>query len=429
MYHDILAGHPDTATALIGGGRSISFGQLRDRVARTAAALVAAGVRPGQPVVVLGDNDTAFATGVLAAFRSGAVACPLSPATPQSVLAERLQALEPVALVASPAAAESALANRAAGLVTRIGVPAGSESSDLPSFDVPAQASSPAPESTATALVLHTSGIIGAPRAAVLNHDDISASQRRIAAADIGVEAGTVVFSALPPTHVLGLNMALLTYLGVGATVVLQERFDAVGALDLIERYKVTSIVSVPPMWAAWLDLAGGRSDVMHSMANARTGASALHPDIAQAVHANFGVDLIQGYGLTETAGTVTLERSARLHPGSVGRPLDGVEIRLVDRGDVVETGDRGEVWIGRSPSSRGTATTRRRRPRSSSPTGGAARATSASRTTTARCTSWAAARTSSTSRGSTSPRPRSRPSSSSTRRCTRRSWSANRTR
>ena len=99
-------------------------------------------------------------------------------------------------------------------------------------------------------------------------------------------------------------------------------------------------------MWAAWLDLAGGRSDVMHSIANARTGASALHPDIAQAVHANFGVDLIQGYGLTETAGTVTLERSARLHPGSVGRPLDGVEIRLVDRGDVVESGDRGEIWI-----------------------------------------------------------------------------------
>ena len=59
-----------------------------------------------------------------------------------------------------------------------------------------------------------------------------------------------------------------------------------------------------------------------------------------------FGLELAQGYGLTETAGTVTFEETARLNPGSVGRPLPDVELKLVEDGNEVEPGDRGEVWI-----------------------------------------------------------------------------------
>jgi long-chain acyl-CoA synthetase len=159
-----------------------------------------------------------------------------------------------------------------------------------------------------------------------------------------------VVFAALPFTHVLGLNIVLLPYLRTGATVVLQPRWDPVEALDLIERHRVTHIVGVPPMWAAWAELADRGSNPMRSVTFARAGASSLHASVAGAVHEAFGLELVQGYGLTETAGTVTLEPAARLRPGSVGRPLPGVELQLVENGEPVEPGDRGEVWI-RAPS------------------------------------------------------------------------------
>jgi long-chain acyl-CoA synthetase len=199
---------------------------------------------------------------------------------------------------------------------------------------------------TAPAVILHTSGIIGAPRAAVLSHHNLRAAQDRMIAYGAGLDASAVGFGALPFNHVMGLNVLLLTHLRVGASLVLQARWNPVSALELVERHRVTSIVAVPPMWSSWADVAGEASGTMRSVTFARTGASTLHPDVADKVHRAFGIELEQGYGLTETAGTVTMEPAARRHPGSVGRPLPGVELRVVEHGQAVQPGDRGEVWV-----------------------------------------------------------------------------------
>jgi len=348
MDSDPIAGHPATAPALFEGERTITYGELRDIVGRTAGGLTGGGVGPGDRVAVVSDNELTFVTGVLAALSVGATACPLPASSPDEVLVTRLADVEPTAVLVSPAATELGVACRDHDLVEAglVGHPAGSPSSDLPTIE----AASPMPavpvDLTAPAVILHTSGIIGAPRAAVLTHHNLRAAQDRMIAYGAGLDASAVGFGALPFNHVMGLNVLLLTHLRVGASLVLQARWNPVSALELVERHRVTSIVAVPPMWSSWADVAGEASGAMQSVTFARTGASTLHPDVADAVYDSFGIELAQGYGLTETAGTVTMEPAARRHPGSVGRPLPGVELRLVEDGEPVQPGDRGEIWV-----------------------------------------------------------------------------------
>lgn len=347
MTNDLIEQHPPGAVALIEGDRSTTYGELRELVAQTAAGLRTAGVGPGDQVAVVGDNDTSFVTALLGALTAGAAVCPLTSQTPDDVLSARLGDLAPRAVLASPASVGAAVLVRDAGHVDagRVGVPAGLPSDDLPTLSQ-AHTSAPTPvEPTDPAMILHTSGIVGASRPALLTHGNLTAAQDRLIAHGAGLDAAAVAFGALPFAHVLGLNAVLLSHLRVGASVVLQSRWDATAALELIERHQVTNFVGVPPMWAAMAGAAGS-ADQMRSVGFARTGASTLHPDVAAAVFDTFGIELVEGYGLTETAGTVTLEPNARRHPGSVGRALDGVELRLVDDGEEVELGDRGEIWV-----------------------------------------------------------------------------------
>jgi long-chain acyl-CoA synthetase len=346
MDSDPIAGHPADAPALIEGDRTITYGELRDLVGRTAGGLTQAGVSPGDRVGVVSDNELAFVTGLLAALSVGATASPLPASSPDEVLLSRLSDVEPKAVLVSPAASALGVACRDLVGPDLVGTPAGSPSPDLPAIEAASPVAAVPVDLTAPAVILHTSGIIGAPRAAVLTHHNLRAAQDRMIAYGAGLHASAVGFGALPFNHVMGLNVLLLAHLRVGASLVLQSRWNPVSALELVERHRVTSIVAVPPMWASWADVAGGPSDAMRAVTFARTGASTLHPDVADAAYHCFGIELTQGYGLTETAGTVTMEPAARRHPGSVGRPLPGVELRLVEDGQAVQPGDRGEIWV-----------------------------------------------------------------------------------
>lgn len=348
MGNLLIEQHPAGAVALVEGDRSTTYGELRELAAQTAAGLRTAGVGPGDPVAVLGDNDTAFVTALLGALTAGAAACPLTTQTPDNVLLRRFGALGPRAVLAGPNTVEAAVLLRDSGVVDagRVGVPAGTTSTDLPAM-AQGHTSAPTPvKASDPAVILHTSGIMGSSRPALLTHGNLDAAQDRLIAFGAGLEPGAVALGALSFAHVLGLNAVLLAHLRVGATIVLQARWEPAAAVELIHRHRVGNLVGVPPMWAGLVEEAGGSSTALSSITFARTGASTLHPDVADAVYDTFGIELVEGYGLTETAGTVTLEPAARRRPGSVGRALDGVELRLVEHGDEVEVGDRGEIWV-----------------------------------------------------------------------------------
>jgi long-chain acyl-CoA synthetase len=345
MDPTLIADHPAERAALNDGARTVTYGELREHVSRCAGGLTRAGIGRDDRVAVLGLNDTGFVTGVLAAMAAGAAACPLSALNPPDVILERISELQPRAIIVTGTGLD-ALGSVRESIDGLIGAPSGAGHADVPLIDAdPAEPIHPV-EPHDPAVILHTSGIIGEPRATVLTHHNLHVAQRSIAAHGPGIDADVVTYGGLSFAHVLGLNQVLFTHLRAGARLVLDQYWDAAEALELIRSHRITSVVGVPPMWNAWARLDGVDHTSMSHVTHARSGASNLHADISDAIYEQFGVELMQSYGLTETSGTVTIEPNVRRRPGSVGRPLSGVEIRVVDNEHTAEPGDRGEVWI-----------------------------------------------------------------------------------
>ncbi|MGZ4592604.1 MAG: AMP-binding protein, partial [Actinomycetes bacterium] len=130
------------------------------------------------------------------------------------------------------------------------------------------------------------------------------------------------------------------------------ERFEAAETLALVQREAVTNIPGAPPMYIAWSDLE--RRDTTISLRDAlsgvrlmASGAAPLSTAVLEQLQASTGVPIHEGYGLTETSPVVTSTLAApRVKPGSVGRPIPGVEVRLVDAGRVPISDDAGEIEV-----------------------------------------------------------------------------------
>ena len=183
----------------------------------------------------------------------------------------------------------------------------------------------------------------------MLTHGNLVANLDQLGAVPALAEAASdVILLALPLFHLYGLNAVLNFMLRVGATGVLVERFDPVETLELVERYRVTVLCGVPPMFRAWLEAAGSRNFDVSSVRLAVSGAAALPPDLLEAFRERFGLSIWEGYGLTETGPAVTTNALApEPRGGSIGLPLPGVEVRLVaENGQEPEEGDPGEIVV-----------------------------------------------------------------------------------
>jgi len=141
------------------------------------------------------------------------------------------------------------------------------------------------------------------------------------------------VLITIPLFHVYGLGPGLLQATAVGATAVLSERFEAQRTLDDCAGHRVTSITGVPTMYGEFAAL--GADELRRGLATVRrmtSGAAPLHPKVLTAIREATGLDVYEGYGLTECAPVVTsMLVTGYPKPGSVGRPLPGIELRLVD--------------------------------------------------------------------------------------------------
>jgi long-chain acyl-CoA synthetase len=163
------------------------------------------------------------------------------------------------------------------------------------------------------------------------------------------VSADDVALAVIPLFHVFGLNALLGLALTAGAAVVLVEQFDPQSALELVAEHGVTVLSGVPTMWRAWTDLpdAGPDADPLGSVRVAVSGAAPLDPAVRHAVAERFGVELAEGYGLTEASPVVTSGVGVHAPDASIGVPLPGVQVRLIDgAGEDALVGDPGEIWV-----------------------------------------------------------------------------------
>ena len=356
---DVLARSADRRPehpALLFHGRALAYGDLDARADLTAAALAGLGVSRGDRVALLAGNVPEFPSCLYGGLRAGAAVCPLNVmltpeeigyiladagtrvvitelATLTSVLAvrDRLADLEAVLVIGGPPAPKGTLSLEESLR----------SSGDAPDVEV---------EPDDVAVLSYTSGTTAAPRGAMLTHGSLLANLEQVS----GVPALTprpddVVLVALPLFHSYAMTAALGASLKAGATCLLVERFHPVETLDLIRRHGVTVLVGAPPMYAAWLESAeGGAEADLSTVRLAVSGAAALPGSVLTAFRERFGVTIWEGYGLTEASPVISSSAvGGRAKAGSIGLPLPGIELRLVDEdGEDAEEGDPGEIVI-----------------------------------------------------------------------------------
>ena len=342
--------HPAEAPALVSRGEVTSYGELRSQVAEVRGALVARGVAPGDRVAIVAANNPSFVAAYLGVLGVGAVAVPLNPLSPPPELERELALVGAGLALADDAGRPSFAGEAATGLAGVDVVPVG----DLLGGE-PAGLVDRAEDDLA--VLLFTSGTVGQPRAAMLSHGNLRANidQVRAGAAAAGdpnasPTSGDVALGLIPLFHIFGLNAVLGLAMSVGASVVLVERFDPAAALALLAEQRITVVSGVPTMWRAWADLPPAGAGEPNPMASVRlgvSGAAALDPELRRAIGARYGLVLAEGYGLTEASPAVTSGVGHQAPDGSIGVPLPGLLVRLIDRfGEDALVGDPGEIWV-----------------------------------------------------------------------------------
>ncbi|HUS62117.1 MAG TPA: AMP-binding protein [Acidimicrobiales bacterium] len=349
----IIDGHPDDAVALVSRGEPTTYGALRDEVDCLRAALIRLGVAPGDRIAIVAANTPFFVTAHLAALGAGAVVVPLNPASPAAELRRELTAVRAKVAFVGPSGRDAiAGVDRAAVGLEHVIVSPGLDLDGATGLgDLDGAPPAPVVDRFADdlAVLIFTAGTAGSPKAAMLSHGNLLANieqmQRHPGRA---LESSDVVLGALPLFHIFGLNVMLGLTLYAGGSVVLVERFDPSSSLDTIVAREVTLIAGAPPMFAAWAGLHDAPADAMATVRLAVSGASALSDEVASAFGSRFGVEIFEGYGLTEASPTVTSSVvGEEPKPGSIGVPIPGVQVRLVDEeGEEALVGDAGEIWV-----------------------------------------------------------------------------------
>jgi long-chain acyl-CoA synthetase len=330
--------------ALIDADRSISYGELDATVDRVAGHLAARVPGTGRRIALLLPNSIEFVIAFFAVLRAGHVAVPLSPSYTAAELIHQVGDCTPALLVTDAgheglAAAAAAAAHGCAVLTVPAGW-AGAAAGATPAAERPGGGD--------LALILYTSGTSGRPKGAMLSHGALLANQEQLEAVDPPiVRPDDVTLLVLPLFHVYGLNTGLCLALRAGATVVLVPDFDPVATLRLVREHAVTSLVGAPPMYVAW-SMLPDVADALGSLRLAVSGAAPLPATVQAKLLDAAGLQVHEGYGLTETAPVLTTTLcSPTPKPGSIGRPIPGVELHLLDEaGEEVDEDDPGEIAV-----------------------------------------------------------------------------------
>jgi long-chain acyl-CoA synthetase len=344
LVRTAAAENPDKP-ALLHRDTTVTWGELDALVDAAAAGLHARVPGHGERVGILLPNSVGFVVAYFAVLRAGLVAVPFNTAyTPPELDHQILDA--GTALVVTDAEHEGLLDSVPADQVVVMGSRERSWD-DLLAAGV-ADEVGDAPGGEDLALLLYTSGTTGAPRGAMLTHRALLANLEQLARIEPKVVSGDdIVLLVLPLFHVYGLNAGLGQVAWAGATAVLADRFDPVETLALVHDRHVSNIVGAPPMFVAWSML----PDLEESLASVRlavSGAAPLPPAVLSHVLESTGHHIFEGYGLTETAPVLTSTLCSEVaKPGSVGRPIPGIESKILDDdGDEVDEDDPGEFVV-----------------------------------------------------------------------------------
>ncbi|OLQ79081.1 long-chain-fatty-acid--CoA ligase [Photobacterium proteolyticum] len=196
-----------------------------------------------------------------------------------------------------------------------------------------------------TAVILYTSGTTGLPKGAELTQGNMVCNAL-VSENLMAAQADDVQLVTLPLFHSFGQTVNMNASVFAGATMVLVPRFEPATVLEMIAEHKVTVFAGVPTMYIA-LNHCPNELDVS-SLRLAISGGSSMPKEVIHVFEERFNVPILEGYGLSETSPVACFNHLDQERiPGSVGQPIQGVEIRLADvKGEPVACGEEGEVII-----------------------------------------------------------------------------------
>lgn len=200
------------------------------------------------------------------------------------------------------------------------------------------------------ALLQYSAGTADSPRGAMLSHQNLTASARQIEAIDPHAHQRDVILGVLPLSHVLANAGVLNRTVCNGGTIAMLQEFQPGQALATIERARVTAMPGIPAIYQAMLDHPRMTSTDFSSLFTCISGGAPLPAPLKSRFEKASGAKLVEGYGLAETGGlAATNPFDGREGPGSVGHPLPGTDLRLIDRDDPASDavpGEPGELAI-----------------------------------------------------------------------------------
>jgi long-chain acyl-CoA synthetase len=323
----------------------LNYGLLSAAVARAAGMLRSRGVEPGDRVGMQLPNVPYFPIVYFGALRLGAVVVPMNPLLKDREVAYHLSDSGARLMVGWHDFASAAQAgSEEAGAECIIAKPG--------EFEQLLGGAEPVDEVTDRAdddpaVIIYTSGTTGTPKGATLMHSNL---QRGAEVARDLVDAGpdSVAVAVLPLFHVFGMNSLMNVAVRARGMLTLVPRFEPGKVLEVIERDGATTFGGVPTMYAALLHHPEREHHDISTLNLCVSGGSALPVEVLHGFDEAFGAKVLEGYGLSETTGMGTFNTPDRERkPGSIGVPIGGTEIRLVDDQDNdVPMGEPGELLM-----------------------------------------------------------------------------------
>lgn len=339
-------------TAVVDGGRTLSYADLRDRSARIATALDRAGVEQGERVALLGENSAEFVTALFGTELLGAVFVPLNTRLAPGEIAFQLEDSGAKILLH-----DAALAPLAAAAVGNLGAELprwslGQAQEGAPALEEHINSVQPWTQDRAVtqddlAVILYTSGTTGKPKGACLTHGNLTWNAFNVLV-DFDVASTDVSLQISPMFHVASLGMGVLPVLLKGATLVVEPKFIPSRALELIEKHGITWLAGVPTTYQLLTEDPAWESTDISTVSKMTCGGSAVPLRVIEAYEAR-GLRFTNCYGMTETApGVTTLPADrSREKAGSSGISQFWTDFRIVDPvGEAAPTGEPGEIQV-----------------------------------------------------------------------------------
>ena len=342
FVHEVIQSGADSDIAVIDKSRQLTYGELRQETAACRNRLYAAGLRAGERAGIFSRNRTEYICTYLAIASLGAIAVPINFQLSARETAYILKDADIHHLITDRCLdLENALQTvQYAGQlvqhdIAKIAIPA----------QLPAAPSLPADfADESSCAIIYTSGTTGVPKGAVLSHRNLTRDSEMLQEV-LHIQATDNVLCVLPMYHCFAWTCSVLNPLHYGAAITILDSFAPKETIDIIRHKKVSILYVVPSICSLLTKLAS--LDDVASVRYVVIGGTTLPLQIAKNFTQKFGLDIIEGYGLSEASPVVAVNPPARVKVGSIGLPLPGTKIRIIDsQGQDVPTGESGELLI-----------------------------------------------------------------------------------